>query len=123
MVRSGSISFTQARELLKVSDKSERKRLISYCQNNGATVQVLQGWVQDYLRSISVSPPPESAADSEVQPLQSPDISRKCQACDKSVEISQIRQVFFCPPCRQAILSAIEEEKARNIQNSDSKAP
>lgn len=122
-VRSGSISFSQARELMRVSDKSERRRLMLYCQNDGATVQVLQRWVQDYLRSTSISPSPESHVPFDTPTQQSFDISRQCQACDKSVEIGKIRQVFFCEPCCHAILTAISYEKAKQPTDYDVNKP
>lgn len=118
-VRTGSISFSQARELMKVTDKPERLRLLSYCQNDGATVQVLQRWVHEFLRSSSVPPPPDSSAPDDFQPQQSLDISRQCEACCKSVEIGKIRQVFFCVPCCNAILDAIKLEKEQINSKSD----
>ncbi len=112
-VKECSISFSQARELMRVDDISERNRLLRFCQNDGATIQVLQQWVQNHLRSISNFTPAESAAPDDSPPTQTPYISRDCMACGKSVNIDKIRQVFFCPICCDSILTAIAEERLK----------
>jgi len=112
-VKEGSISFSQARELMRVDDPSERKRLLLYSQHDGATVQVLQRWVQEYLSSSAPEPSPEHISDASSLDHNDPHISRFCEACGKSVEISKIRQVFYCPVCHHSIKNAISEEKNR----------
>ncbi|MBA7477069.1 Nucleoid occlusion protein [subsurface metagenome] len=120
-VKSSSISFSQARELMRVDDISERNRLLSFVQHDGATVQVLQRWVQEYLRKMSpaIQPNPE-IPDSSLE-HNDPHISRFCEACGKSVEISKIRQVFYCPVCHHSIKNAISEEKNRISSKSPEK--
>ncbi len=118
-VEDGSISFSQARELSRVDDKSERLRLLSFCRDNGATIQVLQGWIQDYKRSSAALPAPESNSPDESYSYENPHISRFCEACRKSVEIDKIRQVYYCPDCYTAIKNAISDE-AQNIKHNSS---
>jgi len=120
-VKECSISFSQARELMRLNDKDERMRLLSYCQNDGATVQVLQRWVQEALHNIPKSSSSEPLSPSSLLPLQTPEISRNCQACGNSVEIGKIQQVIFCPDCAHAILSAISEEKKKLSPNTPDK--
>ncbi|GAI91288.1 unnamed protein product, partial [marine sediment metagenome] len=50
-----------------------------------------------------------------------PHISRFCEACGKSVEISKIRQVFYCPVCHHSIKEALSEEKERLSSNTPEK--
>ncbi|GAI98490.1 unnamed protein product, partial [marine sediment metagenome] len=120
-VKEGSISFYQARELMRLDDLSERNRLLKYCQNDGATVQVLHDWVQESLRSLpsgAISRPeiPDSSLEHN-----DPHISRFCEACGKSVEINKIRQVFYCPVCHHSIKEALSEEKERLSSNTPEK--
>lgn len=117
-VKDGSISFSQARELMRLDDATERKRLLLYCKNDGATVQVLQRWVQDSLRSNSVIPPVSNPEPSQHYDYNDAQVSRNCEACGKSVDINIIRQVFYCPECYNAIKSAISEEISKNSPNS-----
>lgn len=122
-VKEKRISFSQARELMRVDDVSERNRLLTYCQNDGATVQVLQRWVQDYLRSISLTPPPESDTPELTYHYDDPNSLRICEACGKSVEISHIYQVFYCKSCHFALKQAISEEKKKQPTNTLLKTP
>ena len=110
-VKEKRISFSQARELMRVKDPAERHRLLLFCQDNGASISVLKGWVNDHLRA---SVPPPSAAPLPSDPQEhvvNPHVSRFCEACDKSVDISIIRQLFLCPDCNNAIKHAIASEK------------
>ncbi len=122
-VEDGSISFSQARELMRIDDREERLRLLNFCKNDGATVQVLQGWVQDYKRSLAPAPAAEPDSPDQTFDSDIPHISLFCSACHKSVEISKIRQVSYCPPCEVAIRSAISEEFHKNKETSNIPPP
>ena len=114
-VREKRLSFSQARELMKVDDKTERHRLQLYCENDGATVEVLKRWIQDYKNSLlRNSPVPDSEESLSYIPDRPQDF-RICQACDKAIEIKHIRQIILCPTCDTAIRNAILEEKSKNI--------
>ncbi len=120
-VREKKISFSQARELMTVDNKTERRRLQHYCENEGATVEVLKSWVRNYKNSLITNPPP---ADSEPLPSDHSEPQkfwRSCEACDNPVEIQHIRQVFYCPTCYLAIKTAISEEKAKISDNNTNK--
>ena len=116
-VREKKISFSQARELMKVDDKAERRRLLLYCQNDGATVEVLKNWIKDWKNSILLKSPLSQSPESVPYHQDRPQDWRSCQACGKATNISDIRQVFYCPPCESAIKQAILEEKSKNIEN------
>ena len=117
-VKENKISFSQARELMRVTNKSERLRLLNYCQNDGATIQVLKRWVQEYLRNSTPTKSPMEEDLHQNNDLPAPQISYTCQACDKSVDINEIRQVFYCIKCAQAIKHAINDEKTQLSQKT-----
>jgi len=112
-VKEGSITFSQARELMRVNDKSERRLLFTHCKDSGATVPTLRQWVDEHLRSLETSPPQESSNREFTYGNNSTYISRNCEACGKSINISEICNVFYCPSCHHAIKTAISEEKNR----------
>ncbi len=122
-VETNKISFSQARELMRIDDHTERTRLLKFCQNEGATVRVLQNWVQDFLRESSSPPSQESQPTEQIYDYNDPHTSRFCEACGKSVEISKIRQVFYCPPCHHAIKIAISEENQNISPETTQKTP
>lgn len=122
-VKLGIISFSQARELMRVDDTSERMRFLSYCQNDGATVEVLKRWIQDYLRDSVDKPSSRANLPEFTYGKSDPNIYRNCEACDKSVDIKDIRHVFFCPSCDKAIKFAISEEKNKPSPETLKKSP
>lgn len=117
-VKLGVISFSQARELMRVDDPVERMRLLSFCQNDGATVEVLKRWIQEYLRDSVVTPSEKENLPEFSFGKTDPNIYRNCQACFKSVVIKDIQLVYFCPTCARAIKLAISEERAKAASNT-----
>jgi len=117
-VREKRISFSQARELMKVDDRPERRRLLLYCQNEGATVEVLKNWIKDYKNSKLLESPVSDSGDSTPYHQERVQDWRTCQACGKATNISDIRQLFLCPPCESALKQAFSEEKSKNIENN-----
>lgn len=118
-VRDNRISFSQARELMKVADKTERRRLQLYCENDGATVEVLKTWIKDYKNSLLMSSPSPDPEPPDSYHGDRPQDFRLCQACDKATDISKIRQVFYCPECDLAIKNAILDEKSKIFLKND----
>ncbi|MBA7523125.1 Nucleoid occlusion protein [subsurface metagenome] len=117
-VREKRISFSQARELMQVTDKSERRRLLHYCEKDGATVEVLKEWVKDYKNSLIRNSPSSAVPESIHYEHDRPQDFRLCQACDNPTNISEIRHIFLCKPCQTAIMNAILEEKLKNTPNN-----
>lgn len=117
-VKEKRISFSQARELMRVDDPLERNRLLTYCENDGASVQVLKRWVQDYLRTSNQTPVRNDNIPDQTYDHNDHNILRQCEACDKSVDINIIRQVFYCPDCHHSIKQAINEEKQKDTPKS-----
>lgn len=123
-VKNGSISFSQARELIRVDDLDERNRLMSFCKNDGASVQVLHQWVQEYLRKPMPEPQEHDPLSPEITDSTTSELFRSCEACDTQVNISDIRQTFYCPQCYTAIKKAIYEEKLKlSLNSSDKTSP
>ncbi|MBA7520723.1 Nucleoid occlusion protein [subsurface metagenome] len=118
-VRENRVSFSQARELMKVTDKSERRRLQLYCENDGATIEVLKSWIKDYKNSLLIKSPTPNNDIPATFHADRPQDFRNCQACGKATNLSDIRQVFYCPNCDTLIKNAITDEKAKTILEND----
>lgn len=117
-VRDKRISFSQARELMKVDDRSERHRLLRFCENEGATVEVLKNWIKDYKNSKLLKSPVSDSGESTSYIQERPQDWRTCQACLKATNISDIRQLFLCPPCESALKIAFSEQKSEILDNN-----
>ena len=118
-VRSGELPFSHARELIRLSNKSERKRLLSSCLESGVSFKYLQEWINNSLRNSSISPSQDSSTQDLSHSSESPKHSYSCEACHRPIKTSEITQAIFCPTCHHAILSAIAEER----QELSSKTP
>ncbi len=112
-VKNGSLSFSQARELLQVSDLPTRKQFQAYCQNEGATVRVLKQWISDYKSSQVINPTPESDTPEQINHYPATYDSRNCEACIKPIPSGDIRMLILCPTCHHALKQAISEEKQK----------
>lgn len=112
-VKNRAISFSQARELLQVKDKSVRRQLQRYCEKNGATIQVLKSWIKEHNHNLAIQSNQSQPSTEHTYHYDPPKDFRTCQACGKSVLIRDIRQVFYCPPCDTAIKKAIYEESSK----------
>ncbi|KKL00837.1 hypothetical protein LCGC14_2628480, partial [marine sediment metagenome] len=75
---------------------------------------VLQQWVQDSLRSDPVFTPPANSYEHPEPSNTDSQVMRSCQACSKAVNISEIRVVYYCPPCDIALKQAILDENTHN---------
>jgi ParB family chromosome partitioning protein len=113
-VKEGLLTFSQARELLTVKNKSQRRHFQKYCENGGATIDVLKNWIKEYHYQQPDDNPPDSDNTPPNFLHETPKEYRSCEACDKPVEIGDIRQVLYCPACHKAIKDAIFEEKHSN---------
>ena len=110
-VKSDSITFSHARELMRVKDPVERKRLLGFCLNMGAPIHILRGWVNEHLRSIDLLPPAAESSPDEIYNHNGQHTRYICAACLKPIETGKICQVIYCPICHKSIKNAISEER------------
>ncbi len=120
-VRERKISFSQARELMMVDDKTERRRLQGYCENDGATVFILKTWVQEYKNSLIKNAPSGDSSPVFSYHTEPHKEWRSCEACDKPIELKDLRPAFFCQGCHTAIKTAIFNEKSKNPDKNTDK--
>ena len=110
---SGQISYSIGRELAKVEDAVEQKRLLVLAIESGATVRVISTWVTEWQQKqvmkaeIDVEIEKDEMLDKVLDIMQSP-----CYTCgdDKAKEIHLIG---VCPDClaQLKLLGAGPEEK------------
>ncbi|MBA7607725.1 Nucleoid occlusion protein [subsurface metagenome] len=113
-VKSGLITFSQARELLQLSHIPTRRYYQKYCEREGATVQILRQWIKEYKDRQAINLKSDSSSTSTPIHYEQHSDLRKCEACDKPTNITEIRQVFYCPACHTALKQAIFDEKQKS---------
>jgi len=115
-VHEEKITFSSARELVQVKHPSERKRLFNIVRDNGASVDVLHGWVgqannaaaqgiTDHEYSQDISPSPQ---------FHNPTFP--CQSCDRVTPIAQMQIIRLCRDCDQSFRQAVEMLKKEAVE-------
>lgn len=110
-VRDGRTSFTIARELLRCENIDDRDRLQDQVEYHGATVAVVRTWVNESNRETLGNIP--EGGTYEPTPDSPPHYKTTfpCQACNRPVEIAQLKIVRLCPECNHQIFSSIREQQ------------
>lgn len=110
-VKNNFITFSHARELMRVDDSEVRNRFFKQCLDMGAPIYVLHNWVNSHNRSIGVLPPSSDSPPDEIYNHNGQHIRYTCAACLKPIKTSEICQVIYCPHCHQALEHAISDER------------
>lgn len=110
-VKNNFITFSHARELMRVDDPDARNRFFRQCIDMGVPIYTLHDWVNAHNRSIGVLPPSAESPPYEIYNHNGQQTRYICAACLKPIETSKICQVIYCPKCNKAIKDAISEER------------
>lgn len=110
-VHLGQISPAAARVLAKVADDVERRNLTEHAVLHGITAQQANLWLQQSQSQ------PVSGVSHEASPLV-PDPAQRvyvttcgCFSCGNQIELSEIRQLAFCPKCVEAVAVALQQPR------------
>lgn len=113
-VKSGTLNFTVARELMYCKNKDDLKTFITYAKDDGASCTVVKGWVSESNKKPFESTnfaTGESDAD-ETPPSSEPGFI--CPSCREFKTYRFLKILKICSTCEYTILEAIklaEEEK------------
>lgn len=105
-LKSDTISFSVARELMQVRDTTHRRYLIKHAVEDGINYRTARLWVQQWRQSII--PPVQEKEESPGppgQPLQT-SVVADCYWCERSVKIDDICNVFLCDKCFEELAKA-----------------
>lgn len=103
------ISMDVARCLAKIEGPSFRKLYFTSAVQNGATLEVAQGWVNDYEKTRLNQSQGGDGGSPGVQDLQaSLPVFGACVCCLGPVEVSKIKYIPVCPDCEGQIRGALK---------------
>ena len=110
-VQNNNINFSVARELMRITDNDEQKRLCEYIVETGASVSVVKQWVDDSNK--------ESANYGHAQQLETQRFSHSppeipqypCAVCQTLTKFDEIRTVRMCPGCSRLFFMEIEKNR------------
>ncbi len=106
-VHLGQISVAVGRVLAKVPDDVERRNLTEHAVLHGITAKQANLWLQQALSTPIGGLVQEAEADggAPIQPVYVTTCG--CFSCGDQIELSEIRQLRFCPKCVEAVASAL----------------
>lgn len=132
-MRDGKIGISIAMELTRIDDPGNRKRLLWYAINSGATLDTVRRWRVDYetsrmrehaLGEAGKTVLPEEIVKSDAGPPKLKDATtpemeieekvrefRTCFGCGSKVDIDSVFVMFLCPGCKDTIVGAIHPQK------------
>jgi len=132
-MRDGKIGISIGRELMRIDDPGNRKRLLWYAINSGATLETVRRWRVDYEvsreRTQALQEPGKVLLPEEVRPGEAgppkltdstiPEMEiqekiieyRTCFGCGSKVGIPDVFVMFLCPRCKDTIVGAMRPQK------------
>lgn len=122
-VHDGRINFSNARELIRCKDEDEMKRLSRVVEENGATSQVIHGWVEESNRETDLVAGIITEEKNFDRPGDRQEPLYPCAGCGQPIPIPKIRIVRLCPECHYLIFSEIEREKQKARQEIHQNTP
>lgn len=112
-VQDGTVTFSVSRELVKVKDVDERNRLQDQIVDHGASVAVVKSWVNESNRETLGTSPEGGSYEPTNDSPPNYKTTYPCQACNRQVEISELKIARLCPECHYQIFNAIREQQAK----------
>ena len=113
-VHTDKINFSAARELVKVKDAGDRKRLLNVVKDSGASTAVIHSWAKESNRDLEPDDKYIKYVPEDNSPPYQNNPTFPCQCCNQIIPISRLVIVRLCPECDFQFKTAIKD-----IQESD----
>jgi len=93
------ISYSVAEELWGLGALTQIEYYLSYAIDNGATKEVVRGWVTDYKRTLVTNVDAGEEGRQPLSPAQNKPHYLTCDVCSNPVELGKQTVVQCCPEC------------------------
>jgi len=110
-VHDGRINFSVSRELVQCKDEDERTRLAKIIEENGASVDVVRGWVRESNRETENLEDPPDTSSSGSPPEEPVFPMYPCAVCQTPVDVRNLHIIRMCFDCKHTIFSEIEHSR------------
>ncbi len=121
-VKFGRLNFSVAREFMQIDDQDERRRLMSYAENDGMTAESAHLCVQQYKHDKKIMDNVKIDETVVPEPSEPREWLYICQACDGKTRGCDLKIVRICKYCHKIIFDALDKEKIKNITGPESDA-
>ena len=114
MVR-GDLSLHHALELKRVADPSTRAYLLDLTVKNGASVSVVRGWVDQYLREGEAMPAPDLGQQVQSGAPGPPVPKMGCFFCGRDAGEVMLRARFVCSECDAGLRVELQRQGRTDV--------
>lgn len=104
LVHSGDLSHGHAIALARVEDPLYRSELTSHAARGGATLPIVQGWVQAWLYSKEAGHAPPEINYTQTSETGTTVVMCECPGCQQRVAYNQTTLVRMCLSCAAVVL-------------------
>ncbi len=122
-VRDCRCNFSVARELMQIDDEHERRRLLSYAENDGASAETAHLWLQQYKHDKRIMDNPKVDETATPEPSEPREWLYVCEACDGKTRGIDLKIVRICKHCYKIIFEALYKEKHKTTPETVSESP
>lgn len=97
------IKVAVARELDKIKDADQRKRVLASTIEYGASANVVRGWISDSQIGPFLGQSEVAGALGECNVIDRSVVTMPCRICSVSHNIDSLRHIWICPHCLSAV--------------------
>jgi len=107
-VYKGTLSFSVARELNKISDEADKHMYIRYAIDNGCTPDIARRWRKelDARAEISSQQIGEKAVDNYNKETNKTTVMIICKICNENVDVNDLVTMYVCKNCVSVLRKA-----------------
>lgn len=108
-IQAGSLKYSVARELVKVTDTPYRKYLLKYALNGGCSPEKAKHWVEDWrlTNTHNDTTEPVQITDDEQPPTEQP--GTICYLCDAQSNYTNMKNIWVHTACLKAVTEVLAE--------------
>jgi len=108
-IQGNRINFSIARELMRIKDNDEQKRLCEYIEKTGASVEIVKQWVDESNRETD-NFEHDHKLEQQTYPQSEPQIPHyPCAVCTTLTKYDAIKTIRMCPGCYRLFFLEIEK--------------
>ena len=93
------VSFSAARELVRITDENILNEYIGHAVRSGITPSIAKQWADDWLHSQNINFDEEANKEASQQNIKVEEVMMPCGVCNKPKKASQSRMVRICDGC------------------------
>jgi ParB family chromosome partitioning protein len=104
-LKNNQVSFSVARELVKIDDHKSLKSILHFAVTGGCNPRIARQWVKQWKMDKDYTPQPELIAEVERSEdgAEDTEITTGCHICHESFPLRNVTHLNICPECNRKV--------------------